>query len=170
MRAVTIYLTLKLVESKISFEWWNNYRTIFRWRLVTVDSPKGGLQWLFQTTEEGAVRNELNIQINEGGGTRVCVVERGGGMMYWGQFYNSLTLCYLNKLLLPHSQNNSLEAAQSLLYVPDDVYVRLDVSRQQLLSSNQSIVAETNMWLSQQTLYHKRGNNHVTFQINSSKQ
>lgn len=100
---------------------------------------------MFQTTEEGAVRNELNIQINEGGGTRVCVVERGGGMMYWGQFYNSLTLCYLNKLLLPHSQNNSLEAAQSLLYVPDDVYVRLDVSRQQLLSSNQSIVAETNM-------------------------
>lgn len=99
-----------------------------------------------QTTEEGAVRNELNIQINEGGGTRVCVVERGGGMMYWGQFYNSLTLCYLNKLLLPHPQNNSLEAAQSLLlYVPDDVYVRLDVSRQQLLSSNQPIVAETNM-------------------------
>lgn len=77
------------------------------------DSPKGGLQWLFQTTEEGAVRNELNIQINEGGGTRVCVVERGGGMMYWGQFYNSLTLCYLNKLLLPHSQNNSLEAVCS---------------------------------------------------------
>lgn len=141
--------------------------------MVTVDSPKSGLQWLFQTTEEGAVRNELNIQINEGGGTRVCVVVRGGGMMYWGQFYNSLTLCYLNKLLLPHSQNNSLEAAQSLLYVPDDVYVRLHVSRQQLLSSNQSIVAETNMWLSQQsqwTLYHKRGNNHVTFQINSSKQ